>query len=82
MTYEHPEVIKTKIEYYKNTLLWWAGMDSNHRTQMRLDLQSSAFSHSATYPKIFTFILKRKVKQIFLIKMVRPQGFEPWTHRL
>ena len=25
-------------------------MDSNHRTQMRTDLQSAAFSHSATYP--------------------------------
>ena len=31
---------------------WWAGMDSNHRTQMRTDLQSAAFSHSATYPYI------------------------------
>ena len=30
--------------------LWWAGMDSNHRTRMRTDLQSAAFSHSATYP--------------------------------
>ena len=25
-------------------------MDSNHRTHMRTDLQSAAFSHSATYP--------------------------------
>ena len=33
-------------------LLWWAGMDSNHRTRMRTDLQSAAFSHSATYPNI------------------------------
>ena len=31
-------------------LFWWAGMDSNHRTRMRTDLQSAAFSHSATYP--------------------------------
>ena len=28
-------------------------MDSNHRTQMRTDLQSAAFSHSATYPFVF-----------------------------
>ena len=46
---------KAKIKYYKNKtsrnlLYWWAGMDSNHRTQMRTDLQSAAFSHSATYP--------------------------------
>ena len=30
--------------------LWWAGMDSNHRTRMRTDLQSAAFSHSAICP--------------------------------
>ena len=29
---------------------WWAGLDSNQRTQMRADLQSAAFNHSATYP--------------------------------
>lgn len=34
-------------------ITWWAGMDSNHRTRMRTDLQSAAFSHSATYPYIF-----------------------------
>ena len=28
----------------------WAGVDSNHRTLARTDLQSVAFSHSATYP--------------------------------
>ena len=31
-------------------LLNWAGVDSNHRTLSRTDLQSVAFSHSATYP--------------------------------
>ena len=31
-------------------LLNWAGVDSNHRTLARTDLQSVAFSHSATYP--------------------------------
>ena len=55
--------------------LWWAGMDSNHRTQMRTDLQSAAFSHSATCPYFFIYILLDK-------KMVRPLGFEPRTHRL
>ena len=34
----------------------WAGVDSNHRTLSGTDLQSVAFSHSATYPyKIFTY---------------------------
>ena len=28
----------------------WAGKDSNLRTPERLDLQSSAINHSATYP--------------------------------
>ena len=28
----------------------WAGVDSNHRTLSGTDLQSVAFSHSATYP--------------------------------
>ena len=46
-------IFYTKIkEYSQNYTLWWAGMDSNHRTQMRTDLQSAAFSHSATYPNI------------------------------
>ena len=31
-------------------LLNWAGVDSNHRTLSWTDLQSVAFSHSATYP--------------------------------
>ena len=31
-------------------LLNWAGVDSNHRTLSGTDLQSVAFSHSATYP--------------------------------
>ena len=35
-------------------------MDSNHRTLSRTDLQSAAFSHSATYPFIYIFILKYK----------------------
>ena len=29
---------------------WWAEVDSNHRTLAGTDLQSVAFSHSATYP--------------------------------
>lgn len=31
-------------------LLWWAGMDSNHRSLATADLQSAPFSHSGTYP--------------------------------
>ena len=32
---------------------WWAEVDSNHRTLAGTDLQSVAFSHSATYPYSF-----------------------------
>ena len=47
-------IIITKIAVTLLRLfLWWAGMDSNHRTRMRTDLQSAAFSHSATYPYIW-----------------------------
>ena len=41
-----------EIKYNFRCTLWWAGKDSNLRTQMRTDLQSAAFSHSATYPNI------------------------------
>ena len=58
-------------------LYWWAGMDSNHRTHMRTDLQSAAFSHSATYPLFIIALVRFHTKN-----MVLPQGFEPWTHRL
>ena len=38
----------------------WAGVDSNHRTLSWTDLQSVAFSHSATYPyKILKMPLTR-----------------------
>ena len=29
---------------------WWKGVDSNHRTLARADLQSAAINHSATLP--------------------------------
>ena len=52
---------------------WWAGMDSNHRTRMRTDLQSAAFSHSATYPNI-----KLKNKWCALKDSnLGPTGYEP-----
>ena len=34
----------------------WAGVDSNHRTLTRTDLQSVAFSHSATYPYLVVIL--------------------------
>ena len=34
----------------RSLLKTWAGVDSNHRTLSGTDLQSVAFSHSATYP--------------------------------
>ena len=48
-----------------NYFFWWAGMDSNHRTQMRTDLQSAAFSHSATYPNIKTKNEYKNVSRFF-----------------
>ena len=30
---------------------WWKGVDSNHRTHKRADLQSAAINHSATFPQ-------------------------------
>ena len=50
-----------KIQHF-----WWAGMDSNHRTQMRTDLQSAAFSHSATYP----FMFATSVTFVIIIQLV------------
>src|SRR5690348_1082520 len=31
---------------------WWRGLDSNQRTLARADLQSAAFNHSATSPRV------------------------------
>ena len=31
-------------------IIWWAGVDSNHRSLATADLQSAPFSHSGTYP--------------------------------
>ena len=31
---------------------WWTGLDSNQRTENRADLQSAAFNHSATCPRL------------------------------
>lgn len=42
--------VQTKKEVVRPLLKIWAGVDSNHRTLARTDLQSVAFSHSATYP--------------------------------
>ena len=40
------------LKKFDENSLWWAGKDSNLRTRMRTDLQSAAFSHSATYPNM------------------------------
>ena len=47
-----PLLYSKKIKCNPKVTFWWTGMDSNHRTRMRTDLQSAAFSHSATYPYI------------------------------
>ena len=73
-------IFYTKIkEYSQNYTLWWAGMDSNHRTQMRTDLQSAAFSHSATYPNIKIRILNALKFLWCALKdsNLGPTGYEP-----
>lgn len=35
---------------------WWAGMGSNHRRRKPVDLQSTPFDHSGTYPKLNRFV--------------------------
>lgn len=37
--------------------LWWAGVDSNHRSLATADLQSAPFSHSGTYPYLLYSIV-------------------------
>ncbi len=38
------------LSYTRIFFFWWKGVDSNHRTQKRADLQSAAINHSATFP--------------------------------
>ena len=62
---------KSKIQKCILDSFWWTEMDSNHRTHMRTDLQSAAFSHSATYPNI-------KLKWCSLKDSnLGPTGYEP-----
>ena len=44
----------------------WAGVDSNHRTLAGTDLQSVAFSHSATYPYSIFICEFLKVSHFFI----------------
>ena len=49
-------VIFGQASYFTSTMLigrWWAVQDLNLGTQMRLDLQSSAFNHFANCPYKF-----------------------------
>ena len=68
--------------------MWWAGMDSNHRTLSRTDLQSAAFSRSATYPyaKNGNLDTSNNYNNLFKIKIwwcafkdsnLGPTGYEP-----
>ena len=56
--------IKTFKKFDEN-LSWWAGKDSNLRTQMRTDLQSAAFSHSATYPYLILEMCCRRIDKSY-----------------
>ena len=40
-----------------SSFLWWAGVDSNHRSLATADLQSAPFSHSGTYPSVFVYLI-------------------------
>ena len=61
---------KNKDGIYSIFILVWAGVDSNHRTLARTDLQSVAFSHSATYPYLFVIILYNVLLNlVWLLKM-------------
>ncbi len=41
-----------KITVSQETVIWWAGVDSDHRSQVTTDLQSVPFGRSGTYPYI------------------------------
>ena len=50
-SYTFQNQLKKRLGLKSNLFfLTWAGVDSNHRTLSGTDLQSVAFSHSATYP--------------------------------
>lgn len=44
------KIAKIKEKLILTSLLWWARVDSNHRSLATADLQSAPFSHSGTYP--------------------------------
>ena len=63
-----------KKEKTSLTCFWWAGMDSNHRTHTRTDLQSAAFSHSAICP--FSHLKNNKWCTL-KDSNLGPTGYEP-----
>ena len=71
--------------FLKWLLLIWAGVDSNHRTLAWTDLQSVAFSHSATYPYLIFTVFWYKTLFIILYPQPLVQKFafdEIWTRGL
>ena len=53
----HPIPCIKKRRLSSSLLIWWAGVDSNHRRLAPTDLQSVPFSHSGTYPYSFNLPL-------------------------
>ena len=73
----YSKTIKKRLGLKSNLFLKiWAGVDSNHRTLSRTDLQSVAFSHSATYPYSIFICEVLKVPPLFKICLWR--DLNPW----
>ena len=43
---------------WDNGYIWWAGVDSDHRSQVTTDLQSVPFGRSGTYPYMWSWRLE------------------------
>lgn len=80
--------IKKRFNNLKRFLIWkiWAGVGSNHRTLTRTDLQSVAFSHSATYP--YSLVILPFQAQKFALDEIRTRDLSltkgvlyPWATR-
>ena len=54
---QHLENKRKKRHFQALSKKWWRGVDSNHRTHKRADLQSAAINHSATSPRKVCIIM-------------------------
>ena len=49
---------KYSLSKKDNEYFWWAGVDSDHRSQVTTDLQSVPFGRSGTYPYMWSWRLE------------------------